>query len=53
MLIRLLLLLCTAGAFGQPSASISKGPIKCKSLKNRPYQAKPTLVDINSKETLF
>ena len=52
MFIRLLLLY-TAGAFGRPSASTSKGPIKCKSLKNRPCQAKPTLVDINSNETLF
>ena len=52
MFIRLLLLY-TAGAFGRPSASTSKGPIKCKSLKNRPCHAKPTLADINSNETLF
>ena len=33
--------------------SNSKGPIKCLTLNNQPCQARPTLVNINSDETLF
>ena len=31
----------------------SKGQIKCVSLNNRPCQARPTILNINSKEPLY
>ena len=40
-------------SFHESLASVSKGSIKCVSLNNRPCQARPTLVDINSNETPF
>ena len=48
-----LLSVCTIGSFGESLVSNSKGPIKCVTLNNRPCQAIPTLVNINSDETLF
>ena len=44
---------CTIGRFGESLAFNSKGPIKCISLNNQPYQTKPGLVDIISNETLI
>ena len=48
-----LLSVCVIVSFGQSLASNSKEPIKCVSLNNRTFQARPTLVDLNSSETLF
>ena len=48
-----LLSFCTIGIFCESLVSISKGPIKCIFVDNHPCQARPTLVDINSDETLF
>ena len=48
-----LLSVCTIVSFGNSLALNSKGPIKCASLNNQPCQARPTLVNINSDETLF
>ena len=42
-----LLSICILGCFGKILASNCKGPIKCKSLNNWPYQTRPTLVDLN------
>ena len=39
--------------FGESLASNSEGQITCISLNNRPCQARPTLVNINSNETFF
>ena len=39
--------------FLESLASNSKGPMKCVSPNNRPYQTRSTLVDINSNETRF
>ena len=39
--------------FSGSLSSNSKRPIQCVSLTNRSCEAKPTLVDINSNETLF
>ena len=44
---------CTIVSFSEPLASSFEKSIKCVSLNNRPCQARPTLVDINSNETLF
>ena len=48
-----LLSVCTIGSIDESIVSNSKGPIKCVSLNNRPCQARPTLVNINSDETHF
>ena len=40
-------------SFGESLASNTKRCIKCVSLSNRPCEATPTLVDINSNKTLF
>ena len=40
-------------SFDGSFASDSKGSIKCMPLNNKPYQARPTFVDINSDEILF
>ena len=45
--------ICTIGVFGKSVVSYSKGPTKSLTLNNRPCQARPTLIDINSNETLF
>ena len=47
-----LLSVCTIGSFGESLVFNSKGPIKSLTLKNRLCQARPTLVDIKSDETL-
>ena len=44
---------CTTGSFGRSLASNSKGCTKCVSLKNQTYQIRPTLVNVNSNETVF
>ena len=44
---------CTIGVFGKSLVSYSKRPTKSLALNNRPCQARPTLIDINSNETLF
>ena len=41
------------GSFGESLVSNWKGSIKCVSLNNHPYQARPTIIYINSDETLF
>ena len=48
-----LLSLCTIGTFSESLISNSKELIKCLTLNNRPCQARPTLVNINSNETHF
>ena len=49
-----LLSTCTTARLGESLGSNSKGHIKCVSLNNQPcQQARPTLVGINSNETLF
>ena len=45
--------LCTIERFGESLAFNSKGPVKCISLDNQPYQTKPGLVDIISNKTLI
>ena len=45
--------ICKFGSFGQLLVSNSKGPIKCLTLKRRPCEARPTLVNINSDKFLF
>ena len=47
-----LLSACTI-SFGALLASNYEKPIKYVSLNNQSYQARPTLVDVNSTETLF
>ena len=44
---------CTTERCGRSLASNSKGHTKFFSLNNRPCQARPTLLDINSNEPLF
>ena len=41
----------TIVSFGKSLASNSERPIKCASSNSQPYQARPTLFDINSTET--
>ena len=48
-----LLSICTAGSFCEPLTSNSKVRLKCISLNNQSCQARPTLVDIKSNDTLF
>ena len=48
-----LLSACTTGSFSGSLASNSKASIKCVSLNNRPCQARPTIANIKSNETLF
>ena len=48
-----LLSICTIGNFGESLSSNQKGPIKCLTLFNRPFQTKATFANINSDETLF
>ena len=48
-----LLIVYTIGTFGGSLASNSEGYIKCVCLKNRPWQASLTFVDIHFNETLF
>ena len=48
-----LLSICTIGSFGKSLASNLKGPIAYVSLNNQSCQTRPTLVNINSDETLF
>ena len=49
----MLLSACTAGFFERPLASNSEILTKYLSLSNLPFQARLTLVDINSSETFF
>ena len=44
---------CTTGSLDRLLASNSKGHTKFVCLNNRPCQARPTLVDINSNDPLF
>ena len=44
---------CTMVSFSGPLASNFKEPLKCVSLNNQPRHARPTLININSDETLF
>ena len=48
-----LLSACATGSFGESLVPNLKRPIKCVQKKNHPCKARPTLVDINSYETLF
>ena len=48
-----LLSACTLGSFGELLVPNLKRPIKCVFLNNQPFKARPTLVDINSYETIF
>ena len=48
-----LLSACIIGSYGGSLSCNSKRSIKCISLNNGPCQARSTLVDINSYETLF
>ena len=48
-----LLSACTIASFSKSLASNSKGHIKLASLNNQPYQARPTIVDINFNDILF
>ena len=48
-----LLSACTTGSFSGSLASNSKARIECLSLNNRSCQARPTIANINSNETLF
>ena len=48
-----LLSICTIRSFCYSLIFNSKGPIKCVSLNNQPWQARPTPVNINSNEPLF
>ena len=48
-----LLSICAIGSFGSSLASNYRKPIKYVSINNWPCQARPTLVNINSDETLF
>ena len=41
---------CTIGRFRESLVSNLKGPIKSVSLNNYPWQARPTLVNVNSDE---
>ena len=41
------------GSFGELLASNSETPMKCVSLNNELCQTRPTIVNINSDETLF
>ena len=43
----------TIGRFDASLASNYKEPIKCVSLNNKPCQTRPTIVNLNSNETLF
>ena len=52
MFIRLLNV-CKLVSFSRSLASNSQEPINCITLKNQPFQAGPTLADINSNETYF
>ena len=44
---------CTIGSFSESLLSNLNRPIICLYLNNHPYQARPTLANINSDETLF
>ena len=44
---------CTIADFDGSLVSNSKGHIKCKSLNNRPYQARLALVNINSNKPFY
>ena len=48
-----LLSVCIIEIFGESLASYVKRPTKCVSLNNRPYKARPTIVNINSNQPLF
>ena len=48
-----LLSICTIKGFVESLVSDSKGIIKCLTLNNRPCEARPTFVNVNSGETLF
>ena len=43
----------TKGGFDESLVINFKEPTRCVSLNNQPCQARPSLVDINSKKTLF
>ena len=43
----------TIGNVYESLVSYWKGSIKCLTLNNRPYQARPTILNINSNETHF
>ena len=44
---------CTQVSFGGPLTPNNKELITCVTLNNRPCQVRPTIVNINSNETLF
>ena len=46
-----LLSVCTIESFGE--SLVSNSIIRCASLNNNPSQTRPTLININSDETLF
>ena len=48
-----LLSACTTESFGESLASNSKGRIKCVFLNIRPFQTRPTLININSNKPLY
>ena len=48
-----LLSVCSTRSFGDSLVSNLKGPIKCVSLINHPCQARSTISNINSDESLF
>ena len=48
-----LLSVCKIRSFGESLVSNSKGSIKCVSFNNHPCQARPSLVNVNSDESLF
>ena len=48
-----LLSTCTTAILGGSLASNSKRRIKCVSLNNRPCQARPKFINVNSKEPLY
>ena len=50
---KICLLNWTIGKFGESLVSNSKGPVECLTFNNRPCQPRPTLVNVNSDETLF
>ena len=50
---RCLLSTCTIGSFGESVVCNSKKPIKTVSINNQPCQARPTIVDINSKNLFY
>ena len=48
-----LLSVCTIGSFVESLASDAEGRLRCISLNNQSYQARQTLVNINSNQLLY